>query len=349
MNAYSYPHRRRNVLTGEWVLVSPHRDERPWQGQTEPAVVETIPAHDPACPLCPGNRRASGEVNPAYGGTFAFTNDFPALLPEAPAFALDSDGLLTAHGERGTCRVVCYSPRHDLFPQDLGRPAVERVIGTWIEEGRELARLPFVSSIQIFENRGRLMGCSNPHPHCQIWADERVPMVLERETDHFLERRREKGSCLLCDYLALELEARERIVFENESFAALVPFWAVWPFETMVLPKEHLPGLDRLSERSRADLADALVRLETRYDNLFASPFPFSMGVHQRPLAGGPHEEWHFHFHFYPPLLRSAGVRKFMVGYEMLAQPQRDITAETAAERLRALSEMPRRAEKESR
>jgi UDPglucose--hexose-1-phosphate uridylyltransferase len=339
MNLFRYPHRRLNVLTGEWVLVSPHRTERPWQGKTDEAEDEPRSAYDPGCYLCPGNARASGERNPRYDGTFAFTNDFPALLPDAPAGELDRGGLLVARSERGTCRVLCYSPRHDLFLPLMKRAAVERVVEAWIGEWRSLSETPGIASVQIFENRGELMGCSNPHPHCQIWADERVTPVLERETARFLERRREKRSCLLCDYLALELGERERVVFENASFAALVPFWAVWPFETLLLPKEHLTGLDRLGDRGRDDLADALIRLETRYDNLFRAPFPFSMGAHQRPAAGGPHAEWHFHFHFYPPLLRSATVRKFMVGYELLALPQRDITAETAAERLRNLPE----------
>jgi UDPglucose--hexose-1-phosphate uridylyltransferase len=260
-------------------------------------------------------------------------------LPETQSETLDRDGLLVAESERGACRVLCYSPRHDLTLPLMDAPAIERVIGAWCDECASLERLPFVASVQLFENRGELMGCSNPHPHCQLWADERLPPVLARETERFRDYRREKNRCLLCDYLALELKEKERVVFENDSFAVLVPFWAVWPFETLVVPKEHLNGLDRLSPRGRAGLADALQRLETRYDNLFRTAFPFSMGLHQRPSQGGPHDEWHCHFHFFPPLLRSAAVRKFMVGYELLALPQRDLTAEGAAEKLRRLSE----------
>jgi UDPglucose--hexose-1-phosphate uridylyltransferase len=339
MNLLRGPHRRQNILTGDWVLVSPHRTDRPWQGQVEETDATTQPAFDPACYLCPGNRRASGVVNPVYADTFVFTNDFSALLPDSGAETLDRGGLLVAHGERGTCRVLCYSPRHDLTLPFMEPAALLRVVDAWIDEYRSLALLDFVASVQIFENRGALMGCSNPHPHCQIWADERLPPVLAQETERFQAHRRANKSCLLCDYLALELREKERIVFENDSFVALVPFWAVWPFETMVVPKEHASGLDRLSAQGRIDLADALRRLEIRYDNLFHTPFPFSMGVHQRPTSGAPYDEWHCHLHFYPPLLRSANIRKFMVGYELLALPQRDITAEAAAQRLRMLPE----------
>jgi UDPglucose--hexose-1-phosphate uridylyltransferase len=334
------PHRRLNILTGDWVLVSPHRALRPWQGKIEKTDAPDKPSFDPACYLCPGNKRASGGVNPDYHHTYAFTNDFAALLPDSPAGELDRDGLLVAQSERGTCRVLCYSPDHALTMALMDNDAIVRVIDAWIAEYASLGALPRIASVQIFENRGSLMGCSNPHPHGQIWADERLPPVLERETGRLLDYRERKKRCLLCDYLALELKEKERIILENDSFVALVPFWAVWPFEAVIIPKEHLSGLDVLSPALKAGLADALRRLEIRYDNLFLTSFPFSMGVHQRPAAGGPHDEWHFHFHFYPPLLRSATVQKFMVGYEMLALPQRDITAESAAERLRALSEV---------
>jgi UDPglucose--hexose-1-phosphate uridylyltransferase len=339
MNLSAYPHRRQNILTGDWVLVSPHRTQRPWQGKIEKTEAERKPSYDPACYLCPGNKRASGDVNPAYEHTFAFTNDFSALLTDIPAGELDRDSLLVARSERGTCRVLCYSPDHALSMSLMDNRTIVRVIDAWIDESARLGALPGISSVQIFENHGSLMGCSNPHPHGQIWADERLPPILEKETDRFRDYRERKKRCLLCDYLALELKEQERVIFENEACVVLVPFWAVWPFEAMIIPKEHLSGLDGLSAAGKAGLADALRRLEIRYDNLFLTAFPFSMGVHQRPAAGGSYDEWHCHFHFYPPLLRSATVRKFMVGYEMLALPQRDITAETAAARLRELSD----------
>ncbi len=327
-------------MTGEWVLVSPQRAGRPWQGLAEalPGPL-AAPRFDPHCYLCPGNIRANGQINPPYAGTFAFDNDFPALLPDSPAHPIGSSELLTAEPERGLCRVLCFSPRHDLTLGRMPQEAICGVVDAWCDESARLGALPYINSVQIFENRGASMGASNPHPHCQIWANQTLPNEVHKELDSQLHYMLQHGRCLLCDYLALEASG-ERLIFENASFAVAVPFWAVWPFETLVIGKRHAGSIEELASSERQDLADALKRLTTRYDNLFDTPFPYSMGFHQRPCDGRRHEEWHLHAHFYPPLLRSATVRKFMVGYEMLAMPQRDITPEAAAERLRAASEL---------
>lgn len=333
------PHRRYNPLTREWIQVSPHRTQRPWQGQVEPRPPESRPAYDPKCYLCPGNERAGGKRNPAYTGTFVFDNDYPGLLPDTPEAELSQDGLLYARSERGVCRVVCFSPRHDLTLPRMQPAEIRGVVDTWAGQTAELGAFDFVRYVQVFENKGEMMGCSNPHPHGQIWASEHVPVEPAKEEQGLVEYRRAHSTCLLCDYLALERAAGERVVFENEHFAVLVPFWAVWPFEVMVLAKRHLGSLPDLSEPERDALADAIKRLTTRYDNLFQVSFPYSMGFHQAPADGEAHPEAHLHAHYYPPLLRSATVRKFMVGFEMLGNPQRDLTAETAAGRLREMSE----------
>jgi UDPglucose--hexose-1-phosphate uridylyltransferase len=342
----SAPHRRLNPLNGEWLLVSPHRTQRPWQGQVEDAPAEQRPAYDPTCYLCPGNARAGGVHNPTYTATFVFENDFAALLPDTPPQVLsravdDHDGppLLVAESERGICRVVCFSPRHDLTLAGMEVAAIRRVVDTWADQYAELGSIPWVRHVQIFENRGAMMGASNPHPHGQIWANERLPNEPAKELLQQQLYTAARGSCLLCDYLALELRDGQRIVSQNEHWVALVPFWAVWPFETLLLPRAHHGALTDLASAERDGLADILRRLTRRYDRLFQVSFPYSMGLHQRPTDGESHPEWHLHTHFYPPLLRSATVRKFMVGYELLGQPQRDITPESAAERLRSLPE----------
>ena len=339
MDLQNYAHRRLNILTGDWVLVSPHRTKRPWQGKKELAVRDNRPAHDPSCYLCPGNERAGGVRNPLYKDPFVFTNDFAAMLPDSPTGRFEESGLLVAEGEQGTCRVICFSPRHDLSLAEMQTIDIAKVIAAWKSEYKSLGCLENISHVQIFENKGQMMGCSNPHPHGQIWADQTVPDIPLKEGQKQVSHIEQTGSCLLCDYLALEIERHDRIVIENDMFAALVPFWAVWPFEIIVLPKNHATCLLDLPSNSDADLADIIRRICIRYDNLFTSSFPYSMGIHQKPTDGKQHAEWHMHLHFYPPLLRSAAVKKFMVGYEMLAMPQRDITAEGSAQRLRELSE----------
>jgi UDPglucose--hexose-1-phosphate uridylyltransferase len=334
------PQRRFNPLTGEWVLVSPQRTERPWQGQVEKAAAQSQPVYDPGCYLCPGNSRAGGVRNPNYTSTFVFENDFAALRPDTPVDRFDERGLLVAESEPGICRVICFSPRHDLTVSRMEASALRQVVDTWIGQYQELGALAWINHVQIFENRGAMMGCSNPHPHCQIWANHTLPNEPRKEQDAQAEYARTKQACLLCDYLAIECAAAERVVCRNASFVALVPFWAVWPFETLLLPVRHSTALDELTPTERDDLAGILKRLTTRYDNLFQVSFPYSLGFHQRPTDGQAHSEWHFHGHFYPPLLRSATVRKFLVGYEMLAMPQRDITPEAAAARLREKGEI---------
>lgn len=332
-----HPHRRFNPLTREWVLVSPHRTQRPWQGLIEKPPEENMPQYDPGCYLCPGNSRAGGKRNPAYSSTFVFDNDFAALLPDTPLESFEN-GLLRAVGEPGICRVICFHPRHDLTLAKMPPHAVRVVVDTWVEQYVELSACPRIRYVQIFENRGAMMGCSNPHPHCQIWAGASIPNEPAKELAAQQEYLSAHHRCLLCDYLAQELSGRERLVAENAHFAALVPFWAIWPFETMLLPKRHLRGLDELTIGERDGLAEMLQEITQRYDRLFDVSFPYTMGFHQRPTNGAPYSEVHLHAHFYPPLLRSATVRKFMVGYEMLATPQRDITPEAAAERLRELA-----------
>jgi UDPglucose--hexose-1-phosphate uridylyltransferase len=340
MNLFTHPHRRYNPLTNEWILVSPHRTDRPWLGQVEKLPPGTRPAYDPQCYLCPGNERAGGKHNPHYESTFVFQNDFSALLPDTPPVELDQRGLLRADSERGFCRVICFSPRHDWTLPDMPLTDIRRVVDVWAEQTAELGALDFINYVQVFENKGAMMGASNPHPHCQTWANEHIPTEPAKEVRSLSAYLDEHGTCLLCDYVALELEAGERIVLQNEHFVALVPFWAVWPFETMVLARRHVGSIPDMSDAERDALADVIKRLTTRYDNLFEVSFPYSMGFHQSPTDGAAHPETHLHAHYYPPLLRSATVRKFMVGYEMLSNPQRDLTAETAAARLREMSEI---------
>ena len=327
-------HRRLNPLTGEWVLVSPHRTQRPWQGRRELKAATPALAHDPDCYLCPGNQRANGVRNPDYPHTFVFDNDFPALKADAPT-TREVDGLLVAEGETGLCRVLCFSPRHDLTLAGVAVADIERVVDVWVEETIALGGLPDIASVQIFENRGEMMGASNPHPHGQIWATRHLPNELEKETDRQAAYLVQHGRPLLVDYLDRELELGERVVLANDDFCVLVPFWAIWPFETMILPRRRIGGFDELKAGEKTSLAAALSELTRRYDKLFDAPFPYSMGFHQKPTDGAVHAEWQMHGHFYPPLLRSATIKKFMVGFEMLGSPQRDLTPEAAAGRLR--------------
>ena len=330
-NLREHPHRRYNPLTGEWVLVSPHRTRRPWQGQVEKTPPEVRPVYDPQCYLCPGNSRAGGEHNPHYEHTFVFVNDFAALMPVPVQGEIAQDDLLRAVPVQGVCRVLCFSPRHDLTLAEMPLPDIRLVVDAWAQQTAELGDLPYIGYVQIFENRGAMMGASNPHPHGQIWATQHVLNEPAKEARTQAAYLAAHGSPLLLDYLALEEAAGERIVCANEHFVALVPFWAIWPFETMVLPRRQVVALPELSPAERDALADILKQLTTRYDNLFEVSFPYSMGWHQRPVDGSDYPGWVLHAHFYPPLLRSATVRKFLVGFEMLGEPQRDIPAEAAA------------------
>ena len=328
-----HPHRRYNPLTKEWVLVSPHRAKRPWQGQTETTNREQLPNYDPECYLCPGNKRTSGFVNNKYESTFVFTNDFSSLLENTPEGDVNN-GLLIARAERGICRVICYSPDHSLTVPEMELEDIKKVVDLWVEEFTILSSKDFINHVQIFENKGAVMGCSNPHPHGQIWAQSSIPAEVNKECISQKAYYDEYGKPLLEDYLAQELKLKERIVVENNTFVALVPFWAVWPFETMILPKRPVQNLTQLTDAERSDFADVYKKLTTKYDNIFEVSFPYSAGIHQAPTDGKDHPEWYMHMHFYPPLLRSATVKKFMVGYEMMANSQRDITAEQSAARL---------------
>ncbi|MGB0385486.1 MAG: UDP-glucose--hexose-1-phosphate uridylyltransferase [Ardenticatenaceae bacterium] len=370
-----HPHRRYNPLSGEWVLVSPHRTKRPWQGKTESRPPDTRPAYDPTCYLCAGNTRASGVRNPDYSSTYVFGNDFAALLPDTPAWEQPSPStigpdseavatsrpdqgadhpLLRAKSEQGTARVMCFSPRHDLTLPEMARPQIRAVVDMWAAQVTELGKQ--YRSVQLFENKGQLMGCSNPHPHGQVWAQTSLPNEVFKEDNNQRAYFQQHGRPLLMDYIELETKQQVRIIVENPHWLAVVPYWALWPFETLLLPRRHVLRLPDLTNQERDALASILKRLLTRYDNLFEVSFPYSMGWHGAPTnhddndnhnhdhngdAGlAKHAYWQLHAHFYPPLLRSATVKKFMVGYEMLAEAQRDLTAEQAAARLRALSDV---------
>jgi UDPglucose--hexose-1-phosphate uridylyltransferase len=336
-----HPHRRYNPLKGEWVLVSPHRTKRPWQGKQESLPPDNRPQHDPKCYLCSGNTRANGEVNPHYTHTFVFTNDFAAVLPDTPDAPPSAHPLLQMHAARGTARVICFSPRHDLTLPEMAVEDIRHVVDLWAAQLTELGQTH--RWVQIFENKGEVMGCSNPHPHGQIWAGDTLPNEAHSEDQHQRAYYAEHGRPLLLDYLAQEVTNGERIVVENADWLGVVPFWAVWPYELLLLPRRHVLRLDDLHDHERASLSEILKRLLTRYDNLFETSFPYSMGWHGAPTGGtadADAQHWQLHAHFYPPLLRSATVKKFMVGYEMLGEAQRDITAEQAAERLRGLSDI---------
>ena len=339
-----HPHRRLNPLTGEWVLVSPQRMKRPWQGQVEKVVEEKRPSYDPACYLCPGNTRAGGKQNPAYDSTFVFDNDFAALLPEAPV-ADNANSLLQAQDVRGTCRVICFSPRHDLTLPEMEQAAIRQVVDVWAVQTADLGQT--YRWVQVFENKGAVMGCSNPHPHGQIWAMDALPNEARKEDEQQRAYFEGVGRPLLLDIAQVEGDEQERIVMENEHWLAVVPYWAVWPFELLLMPRRHVLRLPDLQDDERDALADILKCLLTKYDNLFETSFPYSMGWHGAPHGGSDgksyvstNSHWQLHAHFYPPLLRSATVKKFMVGFEMLGEAQRDLTAEQAAVRLRQLSDV---------
>ncbi len=338
MTTTASPHRRFNALTGDWILVSPHRTKRPWQGKQETSSGAGRPAYDPKCYLCPGNERMGGEKNPAYESTNVFDNDFAAILKEKGPEAGEQDELLQTQAVSGTCRVICFSPRHDLTLPEMSREAIGKVIDLWAEQTTELGKK--YRWVQVFENKGDIMGCSNPHPHGQIWASDVIPNEPAKEERQQRAYFEKNGSPLLSDYLEREVKSGERIVVENTDWVALVPFWATWPYEILLLPKAHVLRLPDLSGAQRETLADILKRLCTRYDNLFQVSFPYSMGWHGAPTEAGDFSHWQLHAHFYPPLLRSATVKKFMVGYEMLGEAQRDITPEQAAATLREQSEI---------
>lgn len=333
-----HPHRRFNALTGDWILVSPHRTLRPWQGRQEGDPVDSRPMHDPKCYLCPGNSRAGGVRNPEYTETFVFTNDFPALLPQTPPQEADASPLFRREAVRGTCRVICFSPRHDLTLPRMGTGEIRAVIDVWAEQVRELGAN--YRWVQVFENKGDVMGCSNPHPHGQVWASDGLPNEPAKEERQQAAYWQSHALPLLVDYLQQELQRQDRIVLADEHWVVLVPYWATWPFETMLLPRRHVLRLPDLTDAERNNLTQVLKRFLTKYDNVFETSFPYSMGWHGAPHDSGSCPHWQLHAHFYPPLLRSATVKKFMVGYEMLGEAQRDLTPEQAASRLRELPEI---------
>ncbi|MCA6074810.1 UDP-glucose--hexose-1-phosphate uridylyltransferase [Fulvivirga sedimenti] len=334
---FEEPHRRKNPLTNEWVLVSPQRMKRPWQGRTETIAAQGPVAYDSTCYLCPRNTRNNGEINPDYSGTFIFDNDFPALL-NGGSEEHWSDGLLEATGNPGICRVICFSPDHSKTLADMSVNEIRKIVTAWMTEYKQLAAIPGIRNIQIFENKGEMLGCSNPHPHGQIWAESSVPVEIEKRIFTQAHYYKEKGRSMLSDYLHTEWEKEDRIITRNEHFTALVPFWAVWPYEVMIIPHRHFARITDMDEAEGDAFASILQETTVRFDNLFQTSFPYSAGMMNAPVRTAGTDGWHFHFSFYPPLLRSATVRKFMVGYEMFANPQRDITAEYAAQVLREQS-----------
>ena len=333
-----HPHRRYNPLLDEWILVSPQRAKRPWQGQNEAISDEKKPEYDETCYLCPGNHRITGGTNPNYESCYVFDNDFPALLKDEVSSDVTQEDLFKINPERGINRVICFSPKHNVTLAEMQVPEIENVVRVWKEQYLELGAISYINHVQIFENKGSVMGCSNPHPHGQIWAQSSLPSQVKRTQDNLLKYFQKTGKSLLKDYLESELQKKERIIAENEHFVLLVPFWATWPYETMIISKRHFSSIAEITEEEIKSYAEMIQIITVKYDNLFKTSFPYSAGIHQAPTDGLDHEEWHFHMHFYPPLLRSATVKKFMVGYELLAEAQRDLTAEQSAEILRNLS-----------
>jgi UDPglucose--hexose-1-phosphate uridylyltransferase len=329
-----YSHKRYNILTGEWVLVSPHRAKRPWQGQNEAVNNEKRPSYDESCYLCPGNTRINGEVNPEYTDVFVFTNDFAALQNDSPTFNVN-DGLLKAQSETGICKVICFSPDHSKSLADMSASEIQKVVFTWQKEFKELSENPKINYVQIFENKGAVMGCSNPHPHGQIWSQSSLPNEVLKKNTQQLDYYNKNKSSLLGDYLTQELDKNERIIFENDGFVVLVPFWAVWPFEVMIVPKKQQVNILEMTEDETLQYGEAIAVLTKAYDQIFNTSFPYSSGIHQAPTDGNANKHWHWHMSFYPPLLRSASVKKFMVGYEMFGTPQRDITPEQAVKMIK--------------
>ena len=330
-------HRRYNPLTDEWILVSPHRTQRPWQGKVEQSSNHYSSSYNSDCYLCPTNKRANGEYNPDYNSTFVFDNDFSSLKKDADDFIINESELVIAKSEKGICRVVCFSPKHNLTLAELEVAEIIEIIKLWQNEYSLLGRNSFINYVQIFENKGEIMGCSNPHPHGQIWAQENIPNGPAKEQMNQLKYFKEKNTTLLSDYIKLEKEKDERVIFENDGFILLVPFWAIWPFEAMIISKRKINNITQFNENEIKQFAEILKLTTVKYDNIFNISFPYSAGIHQSPTDGMEHPEWHFHMHFYPPLLRSASIKKFMVGYEMLGEPQRDITPEKSAEILKQL------------
>jgi len=332
------PHVRMDILTGERILVSPHRSKRPWQGQVEKLADATLPKYDPECYLCPGNTRAAGQRNPNYKHSFVFENDFAALLNKDAEFQENDDDLFISSSERGICKVISFSARHDLTLAEMTVQELTQVVDVWQREFLELSQIPWIQYIQIFENKGAIMGCSNPHPHGQIWAQSSIPSIVQREESKQKLYFDTHQKTLLSNYIQAELKKQERIIIESDYFVVVVPYWAKWPYETLLVSKRAVADIGLFSEAEKIDLAFVLQQLTIKYDNLFHCSFPYSAGMHQAPTQSLALEAWHWHMHFYPPLLRSATVKKFMVGYEMLADAQRDITPELAAQHLREVS-----------
>ncbi|WP_226064523.1 UDP-glucose--hexose-1-phosphate uridylyltransferase [Kaistella polysaccharea] len=335
-NLSDYSHKRFNILTGEWVLVSPHRSKRPWQGQEETIFADVSPSHDPDCYLCAGNTRMNGEKNPDYKEVYAFPNDFPALQATSPEFSFN-EGLFKAESEQGICKVICFSPDHSKSLASMAVEDIDKVVKVWQKEYASLGAQENINYVQIFENKGAVMGCSNPHPHGQIWCQSTLPNEVYKKDGHQKTYFNENQSSLLGDYLSQELRKDERIIYQNDSFVVLVPFWAIWPFETMIIPRKHSSDISKMKDSESFEFADAISKITRAYDKLFACSFPYSSGIHQAPTNGKSNDYWHWHMSFYPPLLRSATVKKFMVGYEMFGSPQRDITPEQAAIALKKL------------